>query len=78
MAVALVNIGEGVVNIKTTFVDLGLSAAARYDVLDVFAHGLRANVAVGFTSTIPAYVKHNKEPTAGAVLYLLTPSDSSG
>jgi alpha-galactosidase len=74
VAVALVNIGEGVANVNTAFVDLGLSAAAHYDVLDVFAHRLRANVAVEFSSAIPAYVKHNKEPTAGAVLYLLTPS----
>lgn len=74
IAVALVNIGEGEVTINTSFSDLGLSGSVYYDILDVFAGTSRDHSSGEFSTTIPAYVKHNKKPAAGAVLYLISPS----
>lgn len=75
VAVALVNIGEGVATAFTKFTSVGLvDTSGEYDVLDVFARKTRRAVSSGFTSTIPEYVKHNKQPASGAILYLISKS----
>ena len=75
VAVALVNIGDGPATATVSFADVGLPAdgAQQYDVLDVFAKTTRSKLTVSFSSSsIPQYVKHNKQPNSGAVLYLIS------
>eukprot|EP00037_Helgoeca_nana_P015631 m.146386 g.146386 ORF g.146386 m.146386 type:complete len:478 (-) comp23104_c0_seq1:390-1823(-) len=73
VAVALVNLGDGVANTTTAFTDVGLPGGGKYDVLDVFAGTRHSAVEGVFATTIPAYVKHNKDPSTGAVLLLISP-----
>eukprot|EP00038_Savillea_parva_P006318 m.162954 g.162954 ORF g.162954 m.162954 type:complete len:470 (-) comp12250_c0_seq1:137-1546(-) len=76
VAVALVNIGDGVANTVTSFTEVGLDGGTMYDVLDVFAGTRRKGMQGSFPSTIPTYVKHNKDPSSGAILLLISPSST--
>ena len=58
----------------TTFSEIGLSPAIKYDVFNVFERQTIKGVSSSFRSMIPAYVKHNRQPAAGAILYLISPA----
>lgn len=74
VAVALVNLGTGVQTTETLFSAVGLGQAGTFDVLDVFSGTTRHGLEGSFNATIPEYVKHNKDPSSGAVLFLISPS----